>query len=320
MGLFVKKFPFESKTLCLESWFSRDPFLSTSTKSWNSISPNGKFFQLFKSLFIKKISPKYKCAKLFIPTLVNRGNDTLLTYLYNQFKSSISLSNTILNKTMIGFIDSIEVHSLNQSNPFLYRLNRFDPSIFLVISFVIICMLIGNEWHRRIFLNKIREHYSSTKTNKFHIGLIIGLLLFSFFTILYLLDRYLTFIIEEIYRCSFIILSSLVIYLCFYELYQRFRKNKNDELDQWFRIIFMLISFSIVIFWFLNRFTFIGLIQMNIIVFCMTIVIISQMRIVNLMICMIIFGFIFLFECLSLIIINLQFPENIWMRIVKDGF
>jgi hypothetical protein len=251
---------------------------------------------------------------------------------------------------IIGFIDSTEVNRLknllsNQSNSLLYRLNRenlrFDPSIFLVISIIIICMLIGNEWHRKIFIKKILDHNHSSKTNKFKIGFIIGLLLFICFMILYLLDRYLTFIIKEIYLLSFIIFSSLVIYLCFdhffclliKKFYQRFKLNKDFDLNQihqWFRLILMFISFIIIILWFLNRFTYVGFILTNFIMFCMTIVIIVQMRLVNLMLCMIIFGFIFLFECLSLIlriglivelkdeyekkliIINSKFPMTIW--------
>jgi len=247
---------------------------------------------------------------------VNRGSDTfehtLLTYLYNQINLNHS-SNYGLNQTIIGFIDSIEINHMNQSNLFLYRLNRenlrFDPSIFVVISIIIISMLIGNEWHRRIFLKKIQNHYYSysSKMNKFQIGIIIGLLLFSCFMILYYLDRYLTFIIEEIYLLSFILFSSLVIYLCFerfyYEFYQRFKTNKNIELlNQWFRLILKFISFIMIILWFLNRFTYIGLILTNFIVFCMTIVIIVQMRVVNLMISMIIFSFIVLFESLTLIV------------------
>jgi hypothetical protein len=167
-------------------------------------------------------------------------------------------------------------------------------------------MLIGNEWHRRIFLKKIQNHYYSTKTIKFKIGLIIGLLLFSCFMILYLIDRYLTFVIEEIYLFSFILFSSLVIYLCFDRFYYEFYRKNHDielnEIHQWFRLILMFISFIIVILWFLNRFTYIGLFITNFIVFCITIVIIVQMRVMNLMICMMIFVFIFLFEILSLII------------------
>jgi len=167
-------------------------------------------------------------------------------------------------------------------------------------------MLIGNEWHRRIFLKKIQNHYYSIKTIRFKIGFIVGLLLFSCFMILYLLDRYLTFIIEEIYLFSFILFSSLVIYLCFDRFYYEFyRKNYDIELNeihQWFRLILTFISFIIVILWFLNRFTYIGLFITNFIVFCITIVIIVQMRVMNLMICMMIFVFIFLFEILSLII------------------
>jgi hypothetical protein len=253
---------------------------------------------------------------------VNHGSETfehrLLSYLYNQTKpSKFSFNPTAtdynLNQTLIGFIDFDEINRLhNQSNLLLYRLNRdntrFDPSIFLIISIIIICMLIGNEWHRRIFIQKIKDHKHSLKTNEFKDGLIIGLLLWIMFVILYLLDRYVSFLIRNIYLIWFIICSSFMVFLCLKNFccfvinrfYQRFKKEDK----QWFQLILLLISFMMIILWFLNRFTNVGSMMTNLIVFCMTIGIISQMRVGSLMICMIVFGFICLFEGVLLIAIG----------------
>ncbi|CAF1075640.1 unnamed protein product [Rotaria sordida] len=289
---------------------------------------------------------------------------TLLSYIDNQIKSSISILNYSkyswsfefplyrdlndynLNQTNIGFIDLNEVKHLNnflsnQTNFLLYRINRdhiqFDLCFFIFITIIITCMLIGNEWHCRIFMKKILNHYNnhSSKTNKFKYGLIIGLLLLISFILLYSIDRYYTFIIGYVYLFSFMIFSSFIIYLCFenfsYLLINKFYRkfmNKNFKLNyiyQLFRLILMFISFIMIILWFLNRFTSNGFIMTNFIVFFITIVIIVQMRIVNLMICMIIFAFILIFEILSLIIIkfknqykrnvmiiNPEYPMTIW--------
>ncbi|CAF3418683.1 unnamed protein product, partial [Rotaria sp. Silwood2] len=97
----------------------------------------------------------------------NRNSETfehtLLSYIDNQIKSSISmlnyskyswsfefpsyrnLNNYSLNETIIGFIDSNKVKRLNsflsnQTNFLLYRINRdnirFDPCIFIFISII----------------------------------------------------------------------------------------------------------------------------------------------------------------------------------------
>ena len=232
----------------------------------------------------------------------------LLSYLYNQTKSSKHPTSIDyeLNQTIIGFIDSNEVNRLmNQSSFLLYRLNRekirFDPSIFLLISIIIICMLIGNEWHRRIFIPKLIDDKHSLKTD----GLIIAFLLLIFFVILYLLDRYIPFLIREIYLTAFIICSSFMVYLClnnFYNLlmntfYPKFKK----EIYPW---IIFAISFMMIIIWFLYRLTYVGPIMTNMIVVCITIGIIAQMRIGSVMICMMIFGCIFMFEVVLLIVIG----------------
>ncbi|CAF0916501.1 unnamed protein product [Rotaria sp. Silwood1] len=157
---------------------------------------------------------------------------TLLSYIDNQIKSSISMLNHSkyswsfefplyrnlndysLNQTNIGFIDANEVKHLNnilanQTNFLLYRINRdniqFDPCIFIFISIIIICMLVGNEWHRRVYMKKILNHYDNykSKTNKFKYGLIVGLSLLISFLLLYIIDQYCTFIIG--YRNAMII-------------------------------------------------------------------------------------------------------------------
>ena len=163
-------------------------------------------------------------------------------------------------------------------------------------------MLIGNEWHRRIFLKKIIEHNHSVQTVQYKDGLIIGFLLLTSFVMFYLLDRYYTFIIGHMYWLSFIIISTLMVYLSIDRFCYLLVGKIHRKLNEMFRWIVLFIVFILVIFWFINRFTYVGFVMMNFIVFCVTIVIVSRMRVGSLMTCMIIFGFIFVFENVLLVI------------------
>ncbi|UJR36581.1 hypothetical protein I4U23_029300 [Adineta vaga] len=224
-----------------------------------------------------------------------RFEQFLLTYLHDQLKSSLSFSFES-NQNIFGFINANEVIRLvpKQSNTFLYRLNRnknqFDPSIFLIITLVLLCMLIGNEWHRQIFTTKIMNYYQNCSfipSNNYKDGFIIGFLLFIWFIICFIIDRYLPILIQQIYLVGFIITSIFLIYFCFQNVYS---------------LLFNKIYQKFKVF-------------------------IAQMRVGNLMICMCIYSFLILFDFIfliwkgivdefrrNLIMIDAKLPMNLWKR------
>ena len=166
-------------------------------------------------------------------------------------------------------------------------------------------MILGNEWHRTIFIENIPRHSHLALTFKLKWGLIVGILLFLSFVMLYLVNRYMTFVNEEIYVLVFIILSIWVVYSCLERccslIIEKFFKKEqlnSSPVYRWCQCILLFISFLMVIVWFLYRFIYIGWILTNVIAFCLTLVIVAQMRVVNLTICMISLGFVWLFQCL----------------------
>ena len=232
--------------------------------------------------------------------------------MYDQVNSPIDrisasfTSDYHLNQTIIGFIDANDIPRLINlsSNPYLHHLQRkhisFDPAIFLLITLVLIAMVVGNEWHRKIFIEKILQHSHSTRTMKVKWGFIIGLLLFLAFILFYLVNRYATFINGEIYPMILMTLSTLMIYLCLKEssyLIMKIFFSSNSAYSWWHGIL-LLVSFLIVILWFCRKLIYIQWILTDFITFCLTVVIVAQMRVGNLMICTIILSFVWLFECL----------------------
>lgn len=199
----------------------------------------------------------------------------------------------------VGWIDSNEASNLkSHSNSEISRLKRdkyrFHPSMLILIGLVLVSMMIGNEFHRKIFVEKLTNRKQTAKTTKYQLGLIIGLLLSIFWVILY-------FAIQLIYLTSFLILSMLILYVCFSSIAELF--CSKDELNLMkIRIISLCLSSILIIVWFnYYRLTLLGYIFTNVLVLCSIILLISQMRIINLTICLIVYLFLILFECLMLI-------------------
>lgn len=189
------------------------------------------------------------------------------------------------NLTSIGWIDSNELSSLLVQSTFTLSLlkrdkYRFHPSIFILIGIVLLSMLIGNEYYR---LN----------TTKYPFTIGICLLFIGF----YFLDRYLTNFMTTIYLGSFFSLAILTLYICFSSL-ENLLININSTI---IRISSLCLSTILIVVWFYYRLTLIGYLFTNLLVFLSSILLISQMRIRNLTIGLIIYICLILFECLMLI-------------------
>ena len=220
----------------------------------------------------------------------------------------------------LGFIDASSIgqwNAVSANDSLLYRVHRhpqqFDFSILLLTGIATLCSIIGTEWHRRVFVKKLSDHYrrhasvvpAATLAHRSKAGCMTGLVLFIALLVLVLLDRYYTTLVQKLYTATFLPAYPFAVYLCLEHLCDmtlgRFTRGNGKDQSvgyQWLRVGLLLASLTIFFLWFVNRSTDMGYLMGNGLVFALTVVIIVQMRLANLLDCIIILGWIVFFEAL----------------------